>query len=112
MPKMHETALFRVFQGALSNIAKHSKAKRVQVSAKTLRGSIIQMTIEDDGVGFITTKQRAKESFGLTAMQERIEKLGGQLSVKSRQATFRNASSGTRIDVDLPIGGETAEGVA
>jgi signal transduction histidine kinase len=112
MPKIHETALFRVFQGALSNIAKHSKAKRVQVTARTLKGSIVQMTIEDNGVGFITTKRRAKESIGLTAMQERIEKLGGRFSVKSRQASVMDRSSGTRIDVDLPISGEMAEVVA
>ena len=109
MPKVYETALFRVLQGALSNVAKHSKAKRVQVTTRTIKGSIIQMTIEDDGVGFVTTRRRAKQMFGLTAMQERIEKLGGQFRLTSRQAASKNGRSGTRIDVDLPVTARVAE---
>jgi signal transduction histidine kinase len=69
------------------------------------------MTIEDNGVGFITTKLRAKQMFGITAMQERIEKLGGQFHLKSRHASSKDRRSGTRIDVDLPTD-ETAEVVA
>ena len=107
MPKVYETALFRVFQGALSNIAKHSRAKRVQVSARTIKGSIIKMSIEDNGVGFATAKRAAKQMFGITAMQERIERLGGQFRLKSRQASSKDRRSGTRIDVDLPITGVT-----
>ena len=110
MPKVYETALFRVFQGALSNVAKHSKARRVKVSARTIEGSIIQMSIEDNGVGFATAKRAAKRMFGITAMQERIETLGGQFRVKSRKASSKDRRSGTRIDVDLPITGVT-EGV-
>ena len=105
IPRVYETALFRVFQGALSNVAKHSKAKRVRVRVRTLKGSIIQLTIEDNGIGFFTTKQRAKQSFGLTAMQERIEKLGGQFRLTSCHEST-NDRSGTRINVDLPITGE------
>src|SRR5216117_4284159 len=60
MPKIYETALFRVFQGALSNVAKHSKAKRVQVTARTLKRSIVKMTIEDNGVGFVMTNRPEK----------------------------------------------------
>jgi signal transduction histidine kinase len=112
MPKIFETALFRVFQGALSNVAKHSKAKKVQVTVRSVRQSVIQLSIEDDGVGFVTTKQRAKESFGLIAMRERVERFGGQFSVKSRPVSSKILHSGTRIDVDLPITGETAEEVA
>ncbi len=104
MPRVYETALFRVFQGALSNVAKHSKAKRVQITARTIQGSIIQMTIEDNGVGFATAKSHSKH-FGLTAMQERIESLGGRFRLKSRQASSKDGRSGTRIDVDLRIGG-------
>src|ERR1043166_2146998 len=71
--RVYETALFRVLQGALSNVAKHSKAKRVQITVGTIKGSIIQMIIEDNGVGFIAAKLRAKQMFGITAMQERID---------------------------------------
>jgi signal transduction histidine kinase len=103
MPKIYETALFRVFQGALSNVAKHSKAKRVQVTARTLKRSTIQMTIEDNGVGFAMTPRPEKQMFGLTAMRERVETLGGQFRVKSRQASSKNRRPGTRIDVELPL---------
>jgi two-component system sensor histidine kinase UhpB len=102
MPKIYETVLFRVFQGALSNVAKHSKAKKVQVTARLLKGSIIQMIIEDNGVGFVTTDRHAREMFGLTAMQERIERLGGQFRLKSRQASAKDSHSGTKIEVTLP----------
>jgi two-component system sensor histidine kinase UhpB len=103
MPKIYETALFRVFQGALSNVAKHSKAKRVQVTARTLKRSTIQMTIEDNGVGFAMTPRPEKQMFGLTAMRERVETLGGQFRVKSCQASSKNRRPGTRIDVELPL---------
>ena len=109
IPKVFETALFRVFQGALSNVAKHSKAKSVQITARAVKGSIIQMTIEDDGIGFVMTTRPAKQMFGLTAMQERIEKLGGQFRLTSRQAASKNGRSGTRIDVDLPVTARVAE---
>ena len=109
IPKVFETALFRVFQGALSNVAKHSKAKSVQITARAVKGSIIQMTIEDDGIGFVMTKRPAKQMFGLTAMQERIEKLGGQFRLTSRPAASKNGRSGTRIDVDLPVTARVAE---
>jgi signal transduction histidine kinase len=67
------------------------------------------MTIEDNGVGFITTKLRANQMFGITAMQERIDKLGGQFRLKSRHASSKDRRSGTRIEVTLPIIGVTAE---
>lgn len=108
LPRVYETALFRVFQGALSNIAKHSKAKRVRVMARSIKGSNIQMTVEDDGVGFAASNLRAKQRFGLTAMQDRVERLGGRFRIRSRQASLKGRPSGTRIDVDLPIGGEAA----
>jgi two-component system sensor histidine kinase UhpB len=103
LPRNHATALFRVLQGALSNVARHSKAKSVQITASTVKGSTVRMTIEDNGVGFIMAKLHAKETFGLTAMQERIERVGGQFSLKSRQSSSRDRRSGTRIDVELPL---------
>jgi signal transduction histidine kinase len=64
------------------------------------------MTIEDNGVGFVITKLHTKETFGLTAMQERIERYGGLFLLKSRQTSSRgHRRSGTRIDVELPLNG-------
>lgn len=108
LAKVYETALFRVLQGGLSNVAKHSKAKSVRVTVKTVKESTIRMTIEDNGIGFATSTVRKKPTFGLTSMQERIEKLGGEFCLQShRKPSTRR--SGTRIDVDLPIKG-AAEG--
>ena len=112
IPRVCEKALFRVFQEALSNVAKHSKAKRVQVTVRRIKGSIIQMTIEDNGSGFIPTKQRTKQMFGITAMQERIGKLGGQFRLKSCHASSKVRRPGTRIEVALPVTGVTTEIVA
>ena len=105
VPRVYSNALFRVFQGALSNVAKHSKAKNVKVTTSTVKGAIIRMTIEDNGVGFVLTKLRSKEMFGLTAMHERIERVGGQFSMESRQSSPRDRRSGTRIDVEVPTNG-------
>jgi signal transduction histidine kinase len=109
IPRVCETALFRVFQGALSNVAKHSRAKRVQIAVRSVKGSIIRMSIEDNGIGFTTTKPRPKRMFGITAMQERINKLGGQFRLKSRPASSKDCRSGTRIEVVLPTTGTVAQ---
>ncbi|MBI4473160.1 MAG: hypothetical protein HY646_10855 [Acidobacteria bacterium] len=51
MPQSHETALYRVVQGALSNVAKHAQAKNVKITLGEMK-NVIVMVIEDDGVGF------------------------------------------------------------
>ncbi len=112
MPKVYETALFRVFQGALSNVAKHSKAKKVQVITRKIKGPIIQMIIEDNGIGFVTTKRPATHRFGLTSMQERIERLGGRFRLRSHHASSKGRRSGTRIEVDLPMSESKIKSVA
>jgi signal transduction histidine kinase len=102
MPASHETAVYRVLRGALSNVAKHSKARRVTV---TLRGTpeVFVMIVEDDGKGFDVRAQGRDRSFGLTAMRERIRDLRGRLSIESRNTGRRGGKSGTRIAVRLPL---------
>src|SRR5262249_45371016 len=51
LPASHETALYRVLQGALSNVVKHAKARSVRVNVGLRRGVLV-MTIQDDGIGF------------------------------------------------------------
>ena len=102
MPASHETALYRVLRGSLSNVAKHSHARNVTV---TLRGAedLFVMIIEDDGAGFDLAHQNPDESFGLTAMRERIRGLRGRLHIESRMAGHPRVKSGTRVEVHLPL---------
>jgi len=105
IPLSHQTALYRVMQGALSNTLRHGKAKHVTVAFACLKNAQLMMTIEDDGVGFDTTAVRAKQRFGLTAMRERIAVLGGKVHVQSWPASPLGGRRGTRIEVDLPLAG-------
>lgn len=102
LPASYEMALYRVLQGALSNVAEHSRASNVRVVLRGSRQSV-RMAIEDDGIGFdVRRKLRAPHrAFGLLAMRERIERLGGRVRVESRPAKRR----GTKIEVDLPLQG-------
>jgi signal transduction histidine kinase len=103
IPSTHQVALYRLLQGALSNVLKHAAAKNVKVSLGSMHGSVLIMVVEDDGVGFDLTARPARRSFGLTAMRERIEVLGGKIHVQSRPAASQAKAHGTRIEVDLPL---------
>ena len=103
LPMSHQVALYRLMQGALSNVLQHAAAKHVTVSLKSTKDSVLVMTIEDDGVGFDTARANAHASFGLSAMRERVELLGGVIHIESRRAAARSRKHGTRIEVDLPL---------
>jgi signal transduction histidine kinase len=103
LPASHETALYRVLRGALSNVAKHSKATHVTVSLRSGDG-VLAMSIVDDGDGFDPRGLDAERGFGLGAMRERIRELHGRFTIESRVAPRRGTRSGTRVEVRLPIG--------
>jgi signal transduction histidine kinase len=78
--------LYRVAQEALSNIARHARARQVNLSL-TWEDGFLMLTLEDDGRGF-TLPSSAQEltaqgHFGLAGMQERVELIGGQLALES-----------------------------
>jgi len=102
LPPSYEAAVYRVLLGALSNVAKHSKARHVTVALKG-GGNVFLMTVLDDGRGFDVTGHDPDRSFGLTAMNERIRSLHGRLRIESRIASRRGDVSGTRIEVRLPM---------
>jgi two-component system sensor histidine kinase UhpB len=76
----HATALFRIFQEALTNIAKHASATRVSVRLQRLRHHI-SLKISDNGAGLGPEDRNKPHSFGLRGMHERAEALGGTLVV-------------------------------
>lgn len=105
IPLTHQVALYRVLQGALSNVVKHARAKNVKVALGSVKGAVLVMTIEDDGVGFDYQSTLPVRRFGLTAMRERIEVLGGKVHVQSWRIGATGMRHGTRIEVDIPLHG-------
>lgn len=74
--------------GKLTNVAKHSGAK---VASVVLVGSDkeIQLTVEDDGVGFDPATTAARSGLGLISMRERLRLVGGRFSIKAGQPAAR-----------------------
>lgn len=104
LPIAHQVALYRVLQGALSNVLKHSRAKNVKISLGTVHDRSIVMSIEDDGVGFDPTKPKPVGSVGLTAIRERVQVLGGRFRIESSRAGGAlRRPQGTRIEVEVPL---------
>jgi PAS domain S-box-containing protein len=87
--------LYRVAQEALQNVARHARASSVSVSLKVL-GNGLELTVADDGAGFDPHRQ-LRPSLGLASMRERIEALGGTLSLASAPGR------GTTIVARLPV---------
>ena len=78
----HATALFRIFQEALTNIAKHAHATRVTVSLRRQRQQLA-LSICDNGRGIAPADRLKPQSFGLRGMSERARALGGTLALSA-----------------------------
>jgi len=94
-----EDHLFRIAQEAISNTLRHSKAQSMTIRL-TGYGRQVQLTFEDDGVGF-EVEERKHSSYGLLTMEERVLEMGGSLEIESKPGT------GTTIDIWIPA--RTAE---
>lgn len=90
------TAIFRIIQESLTNVARHSGAKKVTVSLKVGRDSIA-LRVQDDGKGFDPAVAIAGKSFGLLGVQERVLLLHGELHIDSAPG------KGTTISFKLPL---------
>ena len=97
IPPEAQMQFFRIVQEALSNARKHGQAHVVQVSL-AMADHTVQMTIQDDGIGFDPAVDSApgKSHFGLQFMRERAETLGGCLRVES------SPGAGTRVVLEMP----------
>ena len=91
LPPVVETAMFRISQEALNNIAKHAQAKKMEISLYAASGRIV-LDITDDGVGFDANEMPPdKRHWGLITMRERAEAVGIAFNLESAPGT------GTRI---------------
>ena len=89
-------AVFRIFQEALTNVARHSRASNVAVAVVPENSHAI-LTIEDDGVGFPADMLANTQALGVVGMRERALLLGAEFSIESKQA------GGTTITLRMPL---------
>jgi signal transduction histidine kinase len=83
LPKKTEMIVYRLVQECFNNIAKHSNAKAVNLSVKTVDG-YLKLIVDDNGIGFNVEEALARrDSFGLSGMRERVALLGGTFQVDS-----------------------------
>ena len=88
-----EIVVYRVAQEALSNVAQHASARRVDLALSADKDGV-ELTIRDDGRGFDTGVEH--DSLGLSGMSERARLLGGRLDVESRPG------GGTALTLQVP----------
>ena len=95
LSREHATAIFRIIQESLTNVAKHAQATHADITIETENHALV-VRIEDDGVGFAPGAPRKPHSFGLFGLRERASLMGGEASIASA------SGQGTRIEVRLP----------
>src|SRR5262249_24159637 len=95
LPEDVETALYRIVQEALTNVVKHAQAVRVSV-VLARKPTSVSAVVEDDGAGFDPARTRDR-GLGLVGMRERVELLGGPLTVETRPG------AGTTLVAEVPL---------
>jgi len=88
--------LFRIVQESLTNIARHARAKHVEILLNK-QGDVIQLVVADNGVGITEDEINSKKSFGIMSMSERTASLGGSFEIS------RGNDFGSKILVTFPI---------
>ena len=92
LPESQRTCIYRVVQEALTNCARHAKARNVLVSVSKERNGIVVL-VRDDGIGFSPS---LRGGLGLLGIQERVQALDGKLHIASA------VGKGTTVKVEIP----------
>lgn len=92
----HNLVLFRVLQEALTNVARHAQASKIEVSLIYEDDQLI-MEVSDDGVGIASENLRNTNSHGIRGMEERMRGIQGTFSI------HKNAGLGTLLQVRAPL---------
>ncbi len=96
LPAEISTAVFRIFQEALTNVARHSEARKVE-AALAVSDHVLMLRIHDDGKGIDPSIIEDPRSLGLIGMLERAENVGGHLVLA------RHPEQGTEVTLTLPL---------
>jgi signal transduction histidine kinase len=92
LPEPFEVAAYYAVSEMLTNAAKHSQASVVRVDVVTRDGTLY-LSVRDDGIGGADLARGS----GLVGLRDRVEALGGELSLRSRRG------EGTSLDIELPL---------
>jgi len=90
------TALFRILQESLNNIARHAKATNVKIRLRLMAGEVV-LSVDDDGRGIRPNEVTNGRSMGLMGMRERASLLDGKCTIAPR------TGGGTAVEVRIPI---------
>jgi PAS domain S-box-containing protein len=96
LPEPYATAVFRIVQESLANVAKHANASQVSVEIERELDSVL-LRVRDNGDGFIVRMPRKPNSLGLMGLRERTHLLKGSINIESQPG------QGTCIEVRFPV---------
>ncbi len=103
-----ESALLRIAQEALANVAQHAAARTVRLTLSSM-DEVVALDVRDDGVGFrpepVPSQQRADGGFGILGMRQRAENVGGTLTIESEPGL------GTVVSATVPCRPDAAAGM-
>lgn len=100
---IYATTIFRIFQEALTNVARHANATMVQVFFRD-RGGRAFLEIIDNGNGITQEQLDSEQSFGLLGIRERVQMCGGEVEIAGQ------AGRGTTIKVLIPVSEKESHG--
>ena len=96
LEKEKSTAVFRIFQEALTNVARHSGASQVTAKIQLLKDKLL-LEVEDNGKGISNEQLFNISSIGITGMKERAKFLGGKVFIDGQEG------KGTRVFLEMPL---------
>ncbi len=98
LDREQSTAVFRIFQEILTNVARHARATAVDILLRERHGRF-EMRVADDGIGIKDEDIAAGVSLGLLGIKERVAPWGGEVTIEGREG------QGTTVNVSIPIAG-------
>jgi signal transduction histidine kinase len=104
LPPETEREVYYVLREALTNVTRHSHASKVEIRLAQNNGSL-HGYLTDNGVGFIQRNPSVETGFGLKAMEQRMNKIGGELFIRS------SPGNGTQVSFQIPLSESAQLGV-
>jgi signal transduction histidine kinase len=99
LTREQSTAVFRIFQEALTNVARHAQATEVEISLEEEADQFV-LTVTDNGRGIKPNEPSGTQSLGLVGMRERAHLVRGEVSINGSRGR------GTMVVVRIPVAGQ------